>query len=109
MHRKADWAAHGVWSIVPSADGKWQAQITWDDGRAAVILHCGTQQEARRGSECEANRPRILTKRRSERRTAALRPEQERWFGSRDRSERMRPVLSREAPAQLHHNLMRCD
>ncbi|HEX2336405.1 MAG TPA: hypothetical protein VHI72_08000 [Hyphomicrobiaceae bacterium] len=45
MHRKADWAAHGVWSIVPSADGKWQAQITWDDGRVAVILHFETQQE----------------------------------------------------------------
>ena len=31
------------------------------------------------------------------------------WLGSRDRSVRMRPVFRREAPAQLHHDRMRCD
>jgi hypothetical protein len=44
--------------------------------------------------------------------TNSARSERERelqWLGSRDRSERMRPVLRREVPAQLHHNRMRCD
>jgi hypothetical protein len=40
-------AAHAVWSVVRSEDGKaWNAQLTWDDGRRGRVLRFETQEAA---------------------------------------------------------------
>jgi hypothetical protein len=40
-------AAHAVWSVVQSEDGKtWDAQLNWDDGRQDRILRFETKETA---------------------------------------------------------------
>jgi hypothetical protein len=40
-------AAHAVWSVVQSEDGRaWHAQLNWDDGRQDRVLRFDSQQAA---------------------------------------------------------------
>jgi hypothetical protein len=40
-------AAHAVWSVVQSEDGKaWDAKLNWDDGRQDRILRFETKEKA---------------------------------------------------------------
>ena len=71
-------------------------------GRSGAVGQKGLPGCVRGGSRLRAAQGRWIVR-------GARRGANYKWLGSRDRSVRMRPVFRREAPAQLHHDRMRCD